>query len=284
MQILKEVLLDTAMLNIGIISGGGKLPLSVGKNLLKKNYKVCFFLIDGFANSSDYKKYLNVKIKLNSFTDILKSLSANNIDQIVMLGKITRPSIKDIKFDLNTINLIKNYLLEAKGDDQLLKSISSFFSNKGFPLFNWQNVCDDLFSSENCLTKKMPSKNAIKNLNKGLEIFKIIGNADLGQSIVIQNQLVLGIECLEGTDELIKRCNDYKNVGDKNILLKLSKYNQHHSIDLPTIGIETIKNMNLYNYEGLFIEKNKCIILEKDNLINYCNNNNIFLSTINKID
>ena len=66
--------------------------------------------------------------------------------------------------------------------------------------------------------------------------------------------------------------------------IKLSKYNQHSALDVPTIGIQTLKNLKKYNYEGLFIEKNNCIILEKDKSIDFCNNNNLFLATINKID
>ena len=43
-------------------------------------------------------------------------------------------------------------------------------------------------------------------MKKGLKIFEIIGKADIGQSLIIQNELVLGVECIEGTDQLIKRC------------------------------------------------------------------------------
>ena len=56
-----------------------------------------------------------------------------------MAGKIERPSMRDLKFDFTTINLIKDYLLESKGDDQLLKTISNFFSKKGFPIFDWKS-------------------------------------------------------------------------------------------------------------------------------------------------
>ena len=269
---------------IGIIAGGGTLPLLIGKSLISKNYSISFFCIKSFVNIADYKGYDFSEVDITSFTSILNSLKLKNIDKIVMVGKVFRPSIKDIKFDLNTISLIKDFFLESKGDDQLLKVISIFFKKKGYPLFDWKNVCQDLFSSSDHLTNLKPSKIAYKNLKKGLNIFKIIGNADLGQSIIVQNQLILGVESIEGTDELIKRCADYKRKQDKGILLKLSKYNQHNVLDLPTIGIKTLFNIKHYSYEGLFIEKNECIILEKEKIINFCNENNLFLSTIKKID
>ncbi len=221
---------------------------------------------------------------MTSFSEILAALKYKNIDKIIMVGNIRRPSVSDIKFDINTLSLIKEYVLESKGDDQLLKSISKFFLKKGFPLFDWVSVCDDLFAIGDNLTKAKPSKKDLLNMNKGLDIFRIIGYSDIGQSLIIQNQLILGIESAEGTDELIKRCDSYKKHGDKGILLKLSKYTQHNELDLPTIGIDTVKKLKYYNYSGLFVEKNKCIILYKSEVVNYCNENNLFLSTVKKID
>ncbi len=48
--------------------------------------------------------------------------------------------------------------------------------------------------------------------------------------------------------------------------------------------MQTLKNLKRYNYEGLYVEKNNCIILGKDKLINFCNDNSLFLSTTNKLD
>ena len=63
------------MNKIGIISGNGDLPLCIGKNLIKKNYSICFFCIKNFANSNIYKNFENVEIELTSFSEILNSLS-----------------------------------------------------------------------------------------------------------------------------------------------------------------------------------------------------------------
>tara|TARA_B100000965_G_C19501412_1_gene717620 strand:- start:186 stop:1007 length:822 start_codon:yes stop_codon:yes gene_type:complete len=272
------------MTKVGIIAGSGSLPLIIGRSLIDKKIEVCFFCIKNFCENNHFKEFENIEIELNSLSNILNSLNQKKINKIVMAGNITRPSLKDIKFDLSTISLIKNYLLESKGDDQLLKTISNFFLKNGFPLFDWKSFCPELFSNKDNLSNLFPSKKAINNMKKGLKIFEIIGKADIGQSLIIQNELVLGVECIEGTDQLIKRCYNLKKDGDKGILIKLSKYLQHSNLDVPTIGLETLKQINQYNFEGVFIEKNNCVILEKEKMINYCNQNNLFLSTLNKIE
>ena len=78
--------------------------LRIGKNLINKQFDVLFIGIKDFANPSLYKKYNFSEISITSFSKILKKLQKEKIDEIIMVGKISRPSIRDINFDL-TINI-----------------------------------------------------------------------------------------------------------------------------------------------------------------------------------
>ena len=64
--------------------------------------------------------------------------------------------------------------------------------------------------------------------------------------------------------------------------MKLSKYNQDNRFDVPVIGIKTVKQLKKYDYEGVFIEKNRLIILDKNQVIEYCNKNSLFISGVIK--
>ena len=265
---------------IGLISGDGNLPIYIGNSLEKKNIEITFFLLSSIKNKNIYKNKKFVDINILSIKKIIDSLKKNKIKKIIFAGSISRPSIKDIGFDLETIKLAKKLLLEKKGDDNLLNSIKKYLESKGFSFFNWTKYCPELFSTENYLTDIKPSKNALNNLLKANSIYQQFRKIDVGQSMVIQNQLVLGLEAIEGTDKLIERCNLYKRKGDKGIILKFSKKNQSNLIDIPLIGLETIKNIKKHNYEGIFLEKNKCLIIDKGKVINYANKNNIFISSV----
>ena len=123
-------------------------------------------------------------------------------------------------------------MLEKKGDDSLLNSIKKYLEKRGFSFFNWTKYCPELFSTEKYLTHIKPSKNALNNLSKANSVYQQFRKIDVGQSIVIQNQLVLGLEAIEGTDKLIERCNLYKRKGDKGIILKFSKNQRNAEIFL----------------------------------------------------
>ncbi|MDC0453241.1 UDP-2,3-diacylglucosamine diphosphatase LpxI [Alphaproteobacteria bacterium] len=272
------------MNNIGIIAGGGNLPIAIGGNLIKKNFKVFFFLIEEFFNETTYKNLNVTIINLKSAKKIIKSLKAKNIDSIIMAGNINRPSLTDLSFDLQTLKLAKNLLLNKTGDNSLLVSIKQYFIENGFDYFNWKKHCPELFANKENLTLTKPTYKAKNNLKKALSIFRSFGEIDVGQSMIIQNQIVLGLEAAEGTDKLIMRCKDYKKSGDRGVLVKFSKYKQSNILDIPTIGENTIKLLKDYDYEGIYLEKNSCLIIDKDKTIDLANQYKLFISTCNKID
>mgnify|MGYP001174348496 CR=1 FL=1 len=272
------------MINIGIISGGGRLPITIGNNLIKKNFKVFFFVIEEFFNKVNFKDLEVTIINLKSAKKIIESLEAKNIDSIILAGNINRPSLTDLSFDLQTLKLAKNLLLNKTGDNSLLVSIKKYFMENGFDYFNWKKHCPELFANKEHLTLTKPTDKAKKNLKKALLIFKSYGEIDVGQSMIIQNQIVLGLEAAEGTDKLIIRCKDYKKSGDRGVLVKFSKYNQSNILDIPTIGENTIKLLNDYDYEGIYLEKDSCLIIDKDKTIDLANQYKLFISTCNKID
>ena len=271
------------MSKIGIISGGGKLPILIGNNLIKKNYDVIFFVIKNTFNNEFYSNFRIVEIKLNSIKKIFKTLEKNEINKIILAGNIPRPSLKDINFDFETINFAKKLFLSKKGDNELLITITKLFQERGFEYLNWKEYCPELFSSKNNLGNREPSKDANLNLSKALNIFKNYGNLDIGQSLIVQNEIVLGLEAAEGTDQLIIRCADLKTNGDKGVLIKASKYNQSNILDIPTIGKKTLELLIENDYEGVFIEKQNCLIIDKDETINLANSKNLFISTFDKI-
>lgn len=280
MGIQKGVYVFWKMTKIGIISGDGNLPIYIGQSLASKNFDVTYFLLDSIIKKELYYKEKHININILSIKKLINTLRNNDIKNIIFVGSIRRPSIKDLGFDLETIRIAKELLLENKGDNTLLITIKKYLETKGFLFFNWTKYCPELFSNEKNLCSIKPSKYANKNLLKAKSIYQHFKKIDVGQSIIVQNELVLGLEAIEGTDNLIERTSYLKRKGDKGILLKFAKKNQSGLIDIPLIGLETIKKIKKFNFEGIFLEKNKCLIINKDQVIEYANKNKIFISCV----
>ena len=59
--------------------------------------------------------------------------------------------------------------------------------------------------SKGYLGKVKPNQQNNEDISTGYRIAKIIGANDIGQSIIIENGLVIAVEAAEGTDRMIKR-------------------------------------------------------------------------------
>ena len=150
-------------------------------------------------------------------------------------------------------------------DNAILTSVIKFFENEGFTILPSETVADDLVMPLGNLTKKIVITNsAKKDIKQGLQILRGISAYDVGQALVIQNGLVLGVEAAEGTDQLIKRCiNIAQESGDQPILVKICKPHQDTRVDLPCIGPNTVVEMHKSGIQGIAIEAGKALILEK---------------------
>ena len=93
----------------------------------------------------------------------------------------------------------------------------------------------------------------------------------------MQHGSVIGIEGAQGTDNLIKQSFPYLKNVEEGVLIKMIKKKQDLRVDLPTIGLKTVKYLKKYSLKGLAYSSNKTIILNKDKVIKYCDSNKIFL-------
>ena len=64
------------------------------------------------------------------------------------------------------------------------------------------------------------------------------------------------------------------------ILIKFPKKKQDLRMDLPTIGLKTLKDCKKYGLKGIVLKSKKNIFLDKSKSINFANKNNIFIKVI----
>ena len=72
---------------------------------------------------------------------------------------------------------------------------------------------------------------------------------------------MLGVEAAEGTDRLIRRCADLRREGPGGVLVKLKKPGQDRRIDLPTIGLTTLKEAAAAGLRGIAVEAEGTLVL-----------------------
>ena len=64
------------------------------------------------------------------------------------------------------------------------------------------------------------------------------------------------------------------------MLIKFPKKKQDLRVDLPTIGLDTIKDCKKVNIKGIVLKSKENIILDKKKCIYFSNKNKMFISVI----
>jgi DUF1009 family protein len=264
---------------VGIIAGGGNLPVQIINALQHKNQEFAIISVIKDSNIEYPANYIDI----GNVGQILDYFKSQNVDEIVLAGKITRPSFSTLKLDAKGIKLMAQ-ITKAKffGDDSLLSIIVKFIENEGFIVKGAEYYTDDLLASVGNLTILHPSEQNLKDIELGKIVAGKIGELDIGQSVIIENGLILGVEAAEGTDNLIMRCASLKYEDNiSGVLIKMKKPNQDSRIDLPTIGINTVKNVHFAKLSGIAIDAKQCLIIDKDKVIKLANELGLFITAIN---
>ena len=190
-----------------ILAGNGQLPCHVVEELKIRNLD---FVIIGFENNEISLKLKKYKYQIINFGKIitkLKHLKKKGYENIIMVGGLKRPKVFEIKPDFNSLKILPLFakkIIEG-GDNNLLSFAINKMLEMGFNILDIKKLLPDCFLGKGVFTKTSPSKNMIKDINKGQMILNQISKFDIGQSIIIQQGTVVGIEGVQGTDVLIQQ-------------------------------------------------------------------------------
>ena len=258
------------------IFGNGNLPKLILKKIKTLNVEFKILVI----GKNNFCESLNPKfVNLGKIMTELKNLKKKGFSNILMAGSIDRPRLSEINPDLNSLKLLPKFTqtLFQGGDNKLLKFAITELENLNFKILSIHKTFPDLFLGFGNQTKIKISKSFLNDIHKGTSILNNNSKFDIGQSILIQEGNVIGIEAAQGTDNLIKQSLPYMKKVKKGVLIKLIKVKQDLRADLPTIGLKTLKNCLKSGVVGIAYSANKTIFLDKDKILNFCRNNRFFL-------
>jgi UDP-2,3-diacylglucosamine hydrolase len=259
-------------MKIALIACGGQLPVLVYHQLQEQNHQVT--LIGFHEVSSELTP--DFRVSLGQIGKIFKFLKQHQTENIILAGNLNRPNLWRLRFDYVGFKLaLKIVCFFTKGDDALLRFIASYLDNHQLKLWSIADLCPKLVMPLGVITHHQGSADMMRAVNLGKKILNNLSEFDIGQSIAIAGDIVLGIEAIEGTDNLITRIGTLDktrlNHLPKPILIKMRKKNQSNLLDLPTIGIQTIDNLHQSCFAGAAFEAEGCLVLDIQAVINRAN-------------
>ena len=258
---------------IGLIFGETDFPKYIYKKIKDKKK---YLIIDLTKKKLFRKDKDSFSVSIGQLGKIISILKQHNCKKVLLAGKVRKPNFSKLRLDFKGVYYIPRIIKKSKlGDVALLKEIIGIFKKERI-----QTISSTIFTPELNLSKgnysklkpnlkdKIDIKNAIRALNKSNQYSHI-------QGAVSRNNIVI-LEKREGTQKMLKKIKKIKNIL-KGVLVKFPKKKQDHRVDLPTIGLKTLRQCKMSGIKGIVLKHKRNIFLDKKKSINFANKNKMFI-------
>ena len=260
---------------IGLFLGDTDFSEIVLKKIKKLNKK--YFIID-FSKNNKFKNDNNShRISIGNFGKIISLIKEKKSKNVLFAGKIAKPKFSTLRLDLKGVYYMPGIIRAAKiGDAAIIKSIIKILDNENIKVISSIFFNPELTLKSGNYTKLKASKSDNNSIKKGIIYFNKLNSLDHVQAVIVKDNSILAIEDRQGTKKMLSRLKK-KSEG---ILIKLPKKKQDLRIDLPTIGLQTLKDCKKYGLKGIVLKSKRNIFLDKTKCISFANRNRIFIKII----
>jgi DUF1009 family protein len=268
---------------LGIIAGGGELPVAIAECATEAGKPVFVAALRGIASEA-VSRFQHEWVSLGETGRTLSLFREHGCGEVLLAGKVSRPKWADIKFDAKGLSKLPKVLAAAaKGDDALLRSLVDILEGEGFRVVAAAEAAPALLASSGALGKHRPSTRETSDIELAVKVVRALGAFDVGQAAAVCDGLVLAVEAAEGTDAMIARImNLPANIrgsasARRGVLVKARKPTQDGRTDLPVIGTDTVKNAADAGLAGIAVEAGGALIVNKRGVIESADRLELFL-------
>ncbi len=260
---------------IGLFLGSTDFPkLILGK--IKKDKKK--YLIIDLTKNNEFKKDKNAYfISIGQFGRIISVIKDNKCNKVLFAGKIDKPKISSLKLDFKGLFYIPRIIKASKlGDAAILKELIKILAEQKIKVIKSNFFNPELTLDNGNYTKIKPNKKELIEIKKGISSLNKLNAHNHTQALVVRNNSIIAKENSRGTKKMLRSISKAKN--NQGILIKFPKKKQDLRADLPTIGLDTIKDCKKANLKGIVLKANQNIFLDKVKSIAFADKNKIFIT------
>ena len=252
------------MRKLGIIAGGGVLPRRIADTHTHAGGAVFMIAFEGITPAETVAGRDHAWVRLGRVQDTMDAMIGAGVEDVVMAGPIRRPALSSLDLDGRGAKLIFRAGRKAFGDDGLLSTIVEEIESDGLKVIAVDRILGGVLAPAGIIAGPKPDESALLDIQRGVEVLRHLGPVDVGQSIAVQEGLVLAVEAIEGTDAMIERAGGLAREGVGPILVKISKPGQERRADMPTVGPDTVRNAVAAGFRGIAMGARSTLLLEAD--------------------
>lgn len=259
---------------IGLIAGGGRLPIIVAQGLRAAGYPV-----HALGLGRQYDALLPPLCDTFREVGLLRVgswgrlFAKAGIRHAIMVGKVDKARLMHDPLrifrnlpDLATFIAWYRHLRHDRRSHAVLAAVAEELDRSGVQLLDSTVSIPDHMASAGYMTTKPPTAEQRADVEFAWPLLTQILRMDIGQAIAVRERDVLAVEAVEGTDRMIDRVGGIcKATGWT--LCKGARIGHDRRSDVPTVGVTTIRKLYENGGRCLALAAGDVIMVDKPQVI-----------------
>lgn len=261
------------MSRIAILAGSGHLPVA----LSEADPEAFVVSFKGMATSSNP----DLTVQFEHLGALFECLKQEGVARVVMAGGMSRPVFDPAAMDAFTQELAPALgAAMAGGDDTLLRFIIKMFEDQGFRVVGAHSLLPELTATEGMIAGAFDPNLHEADIQRADMILGTLSPVDVGQAVVVEGGICLGIETIQGTDallEFVAATKPHLRRG-RGVLVKRPKVGQDLRVDMPAIGPATVQNVAQAGLAGIVISPGRVLLLDREKTLQAARDAGVFIA------
>jgi len=246
---------------IGIIAGSGTFVAGAVSELRRRGRRCIVLGIKG-ESSPGIRAAADafLSVRPGELVRAVAFFKGQRVSEILLLGKV-RPAVvfREANFDAQTWRRVEG--VKKRSSAGILKAAFAFLEVQGFKVLSPGPLLAPYFCKPGVLTRATPPRAILEDIAVGLKVARQAADLDIGQTVVIKNGAIVAVEGMEGTDRAIRRGG--RLAGPGFVVVKAGRTSQDMRIDVPAVGLDTMKTLLQAGGVALGIEARKVAFFQK---------------------
>ena len=266
------------MEKLGIIAGAGELPVLLAHAAVAHKRQPVIIQI----TKSDAQRFAGIACELHTYgvgqiQKITRTLLNSGVKEVVIIGKVEKNILlRPFQIDTTTIKILVQNRREKP--TAIINAALNHLESAGLTILPQDQYLHHLLPQPSVLTTRQPTASQWADIELGISTARQIANMDIGQTVVVKNQIVLAMEAIEGTDATIRRGG---NLGRKGVVVaKAAAENHDFRIDVPTVGMQTLEVLHQVKAGVLAVEARRTFVMDADALVQQADQSKIVIVAV----
>lgn len=265
---------------LGIIAGSGYLPELLASEVRQHDRQpIIICVTNNYSPNLPQVASEFHQFHVGQLKKIINTLRNAEIQELALIGKVNKDVLlKPLWLDSLSRKILAKARNGRKSDNSILKVLVEELESIGFVVIDQRRFLSNLLFQSGVFTKRKPSQNEWEDIYYGIDLARKVAGLDIGQTVVVKNQMPLAIEAIEGTDEAIRRGG---RLGEKGVVVaKAANVDHDFRFDVPTVGPNTLEVMKDSSAAVLAIDAERTFLLDAENVIKEANEHNISIVAV----